>query len=141
MLCELVAHTHIEVRAFYPFVRALNKTLNDQILEALEEHHVAKATLAEHPIARPWSISPLPASAATTKHVWFTPPTTARAAGPIVVRPRKSSTVSHRYQRSVGPFRNWVRHRVLSAPGWVKTWWTIVSWATPRKPMVASIGP
>ena len=47
MLCELVAHTHIEVRAFYPFVRALNKTLNDQILEALEEHHVAKATLTE----------------------------------------------------------------------------------------------
>jgi hemerythrin superfamily protein len=47
MLRELVAHTYIEEQVFYPFVRALNKTLNDQTLEALEEHHAAKATLAE----------------------------------------------------------------------------------------------
>lgn len=47
MLHELVAHTYIEEQVFYPFVRTLNKALNDQTLEALEEHHAAKATLAE----------------------------------------------------------------------------------------------
>jgi hemerythrin superfamily protein len=47
MLRELVTHTYIEEQVFYPFVRALNKKLNDETLEALEEHHAAKATLAE----------------------------------------------------------------------------------------------
>lgn len=47
MLRELVAHTYIEEQVFYPFARDLSKELNDQILEALEEHHAAKATLAE----------------------------------------------------------------------------------------------
>lgn len=47
ILRELVSHTYIEEQIFYPFIRALNKTLNDQTLEALEEHHAAKATLAE----------------------------------------------------------------------------------------------
>jgi len=44
---ELVAHTYIEEQVFYPFVRGLSKELNSAILEALEEHHAAKATLAE----------------------------------------------------------------------------------------------
>ena len=47
MLRELVAHTYVEEQVFYPFVRRLSKELNAEILEALEEHHAAKATLAE----------------------------------------------------------------------------------------------
>lgn len=47
MLRELVTHTYIEEQVFYPFIRSLNKKLNDETLEALEEHHAAKATLAE----------------------------------------------------------------------------------------------
>lgn len=47
MLRELVTHTYIEEQVFYPFIRSLSKKLNDQTLEALEEHHAAKATLAE----------------------------------------------------------------------------------------------
>jgi hemerythrin superfamily protein len=47
ILTELVAHTYIEEQIFYPFVRGLSKELNSEILEALEEHHAAKATLAE----------------------------------------------------------------------------------------------
>jgi iron-sulfur cluster repair protein YtfE (RIC family) len=47
MLRELVAHTYIEEQVFYPFIRGLSKELNTEILEALEEHHAAKATLAE----------------------------------------------------------------------------------------------
>jgi hemerythrin superfamily protein len=47
ILRELVTHTHIEEEVFYPFVRSLSKKLNDEVLEALEEHHGAKATLAE----------------------------------------------------------------------------------------------
>ena len=47
MLRELVTHAYIEEQVFYPFVRSLSKKLNDEALEALEEHHAAKATLAE----------------------------------------------------------------------------------------------
>jgi iron-sulfur cluster repair protein YtfE (RIC family) len=47
MLQELVTHTYIEEQVFYPFIRTLSKKLNDDTLEALEEHHAAKATLAE----------------------------------------------------------------------------------------------
>jgi iron-sulfur cluster repair protein YtfE (RIC family) len=47
MTRELEVHTHIEEQVFYPFVRSLSKQLNDVILEALEEHHAAKATIAE----------------------------------------------------------------------------------------------
>jgi hemerythrin superfamily protein len=47
MLHELVTHTYIEEQVFYPFIRGLSKKLNDDTLEALEEHHAAKATLAE----------------------------------------------------------------------------------------------
>src|SRR3984885_10094542 len=47
MLRELVTHTYIEEQVFYPFIRKLSRKLNDETLEALEEHHAAKATLAE----------------------------------------------------------------------------------------------
>jgi hemerythrin superfamily protein len=53
MLRELVTHTHIEEEVFYPFVRSLSKKLNDEVLEALEEHHGAKATLAELQVMDP----------------------------------------------------------------------------------------
>jgi hemerythrin superfamily protein len=44
---ELSIHTSIEEQLFYPAVRQLSEKINDQVLEALEEHHGAKATLAE----------------------------------------------------------------------------------------------
>ena len=47
ILHELVTHAFIEEQVFYPFVRGLSKKLNEGVLEALEEHHAAKATLAE----------------------------------------------------------------------------------------------
>jgi hemerythrin superfamily protein len=47
MTRELETHTYIEEEVFYPFVRTLSKKLNDEILEGLEEHHAAKATIAE----------------------------------------------------------------------------------------------
>jgi hemerythrin superfamily protein len=47
ILHELVTHTYIEEQVFYPFIRTLSEKLNDETLEALEEHHAAKATLAE----------------------------------------------------------------------------------------------
>ena len=47
MTRELEVHTYIEEQVFYPFVRTLSKQLNDEILEELEEHHAAKATIAE----------------------------------------------------------------------------------------------
>ena len=44
---ELSIHAAIEEQIFYPAVRhALNQT-EDQVLEALEEHHLVKLTLAE----------------------------------------------------------------------------------------------
>jgi len=53
ILHELVTHTYIEEQVFYPFIRSLNKKLNDATLEALEEHHAAKATLAELQVMEP----------------------------------------------------------------------------------------
>jgi hemerythrin superfamily protein len=47
MIQELVTHTYVEESVFYPFVRELGGKLNADVLEALEEHHAAKATLAE----------------------------------------------------------------------------------------------
>ena len=44
---ELSTHTSIEEQFFYPAVRLLSEDMNAQVLEALEEHHGAKATLAE----------------------------------------------------------------------------------------------
>lgn len=43
----LSIHASIEEQLLYPTARELSDTLDDQVLEALEEHHVAKATLAE----------------------------------------------------------------------------------------------
>lgn len=44
---ELSIHASIEEQFLYPTARALSEKLDDQVLAALEEHHVAKATLAE----------------------------------------------------------------------------------------------
>jgi hemerythrin superfamily protein len=44
---ELSIHASIEEQFLYPTARELSEKLDDQVLEALEEHHVAKATLAE----------------------------------------------------------------------------------------------
>jgi hemerythrin superfamily protein len=44
---ELAVHTSIEEQLFYPAVRELSESFNEMVLEALEEHHGAKATLAE----------------------------------------------------------------------------------------------
>jgi hemerythrin superfamily protein len=43
----LSIHASIEEQFLYPTARELSEKLDDQVLEALEEHHVAKATLAE----------------------------------------------------------------------------------------------
>ena len=44
---ELSIHASIEEQFLYPTARELSDKLDSQVLEALEEHHVAKATLAE----------------------------------------------------------------------------------------------
>ncbi|MDY7227958.1 hemerythrin domain-containing protein [Hyalangium rubrum] len=44
---ELAVHAAIEEQVFYPAVRAKDAKLGDQVLEALEEHHVAKWLLKE----------------------------------------------------------------------------------------------
>ena len=44
---ELSIHASIEEQLLYPAARKLSDTLDAQVLEALEEHHLAKATLAE----------------------------------------------------------------------------------------------
>ena len=44
---ELAIHASIEEHFLYPAARELSKSLDAQVLEALEEHHLAKATLAE----------------------------------------------------------------------------------------------
>jgi hemerythrin superfamily protein len=47
MVLELAMHAIIEEQVFYPAVRARAETLEEQVLEALEEHHVAKWILKE----------------------------------------------------------------------------------------------
>jgi hemerythrin superfamily protein len=47
MVRELAVHALIEEQVFYPAVRTRAEKLNDMVLEALEEHHVAKWTLKE----------------------------------------------------------------------------------------------
>jgi hemerythrin superfamily protein len=47
MVRELAIHAVIEEMVFYPAVRAKAEKLEDQVLEALEEHHVAKWILKE----------------------------------------------------------------------------------------------
>lgn len=44
---ELSIHASIEEQFLYPAARELSEKLDAQVLEALEEHHLAKATLAE----------------------------------------------------------------------------------------------
>lgn len=44
---ELSIHAAIEEQFLYPTIRERDERLNDQVLEALEEHHVVKATLKE----------------------------------------------------------------------------------------------
>ena len=44
---ELSVHAAIEEQVFYPAIRAEVKGVEDMTLEALEEHHIVKWTLAE----------------------------------------------------------------------------------------------
>jgi hemerythrin superfamily protein len=44
---ELSIHAAIEEAVLYPAARACDEALKDEVLEALEEHHVAKWTLKE----------------------------------------------------------------------------------------------
>src|SRR5512143_3652559 len=43
----LSIHASIEEQFLYPTARELSEKLDAEVLEALEEHHLAKATLAE----------------------------------------------------------------------------------------------
>src|SRR5689334_21942923 len=43
----LSVHAAVEEELLYPAARELSEDLEDLVLEALEEHHIAKATLAE----------------------------------------------------------------------------------------------
>jgi len=47
MIEELSIHAAIEEQVFYPISRVLSEESLDQTLEALEEHHLVKITLAE----------------------------------------------------------------------------------------------
>lgn len=47
MVKELSVHAAIEEQVFYPTVRAEAEGLDDDVLEALEEHHVVKWELSE----------------------------------------------------------------------------------------------
>ncbi len=47
MIRELSVHAVIEEQVFYPAVRLAVPDTEDQVLEALEEHHVVKWTLSE----------------------------------------------------------------------------------------------
>jgi hemerythrin superfamily protein len=47
MVRELSVHAVIEEQVFYPAVRERVQKLEDEVLEALEEHHVAKWLLSE----------------------------------------------------------------------------------------------
>jgi hemerythrin superfamily protein len=44
---ELAVHAAIEEQLFYPAVRKAIKSAEDDVLEALEEHHIVKWTLSE----------------------------------------------------------------------------------------------
>jgi hemerythrin superfamily protein len=44
---ELSVHAAIEEQVFYPAVRKTAAGLDDEVLEALEEHHIVKWTLSE----------------------------------------------------------------------------------------------
>ncbi len=44
---ELTVHAHIEEQVFYPRVREAGRTIKDEVLEGLEEHHLIKHAVAE----------------------------------------------------------------------------------------------
>ena len=44
---ELLTHTRIEEQVFYPRVRELGGESRDEVLEAVEEHHLIKALVIE----------------------------------------------------------------------------------------------
>ena len=47
MIVALSVHAAIEEQVFYPEVRRAAPSLDDEVLEALEERHIVKWTLAE----------------------------------------------------------------------------------------------
>lgn len=47
IIAELTVHATVEEMLLYPALRQADPRMDDEVLEALEEHHVAKATLAE----------------------------------------------------------------------------------------------
>src|SRR5664279_2345291 len=47
VISELSVHAAIEEQVFYPAVRAARSDLEDDVLEAIEEHHIVKWTLSE----------------------------------------------------------------------------------------------
>ncbi len=47
MIAELAVHAAIEEEAFYPAVRQAVPTLEGDVLEGIEEHHIVKWTLSE----------------------------------------------------------------------------------------------
>lgn len=47
IILELSLHAGIEETVLYPRTRAAIPAVNDEVLEALEEHHIVKATCAE----------------------------------------------------------------------------------------------
>lgn len=47
MIGELSAHAYIEEHVFYPAVKEAGGDLEDEVLEAVEEHHIVKWVLSE----------------------------------------------------------------------------------------------
>jgi hemerythrin superfamily protein len=47
MVEELSVHAYLEEHLFYPAVRAAGGELEDEVLEAIEEHHIVKWVLSE----------------------------------------------------------------------------------------------
>lgn len=47
LIKELSIHAAVEEQVLYPLARELDKEVNEQVLESLEEHHVAKVALSE----------------------------------------------------------------------------------------------
>lgn len=47
LIKELSIHAAVEEQVLYPLARELDKKVDEQVLESLEEHHVAKVALAE----------------------------------------------------------------------------------------------
>jgi len=80
MIEELSVHAAIEEQVFYPAVRAEVSGTNDEVLEALEEHHIVKWELSE----LDGSTRPTNASAPRSPCSSRTFATRARGGGPAV---------------------------------------------------------